>query len=423
MRKNFDAIIIGGGPAGASAAILLAEAGWRVAVIEQHSFPRRKVCGECLAASNLPLLARLGVGNAFAELAGPPLREVALISGERTVRAALPPLPHDDFPWGAALGRETLDTLLLAQAARSGADVFQPWTAREIEGTAGHVECHIVKTHAVKHATTQATLCAPVLIAAHGSWRMREAITELRSHQRLPSRDTDLFAFKANYARSRLEPGLLPVLSFPGGYGGMVLGDAGMATLAFCIRRDTLARCRANLPGETAARAALAHILQHCHGVYDAFESALPRGQWLGVGPLRPGIRLGGQGSAENGAAFLIGNAAGEAHPIIGEGMSMAMQSAWLLASILAPCKAEAADPQQQAALRQAYARSWRRQFSTRIALAAMFAHVAMRPALSSAAMMLLQRYPQLLTHAASWCGKTRSIFEEASPDAASSPV
>ena len=59
---RFDAAIVGAGPAGSASAILLAHAGWSVALIERQAFPRRKVCGECIAASNLPLLHALGVG-------------------------------------------------------------------------------------------------------------------------------------------------------------------------------------------------------------------------------------------------------------------------------------------------------------------------------------------------------------------------
>ena len=79
---RFDAIIIGGGPAGATAAILLADAGWSVALVEQKEFPRRKVCGEYLSATNWPLFARLGVAERFAELAGPPVRETAELVSE-----------------------------------------------------------------------------------------------------------------------------------------------------------------------------------------------------------------------------------------------------------------------------------------------------------------------------------------------------
>src|ERR1035437_4455588 len=94
MTSKFDAVIVGAGPAGSSAAIRLARAGWSVALIEKQRFPRRKVCGECIAASNLPLLEALGIGPAFEASAGPELRKVALMRGDRMIVADLPPATH-----------------------------------------------------------------------------------------------------------------------------------------------------------------------------------------------------------------------------------------------------------------------------------------------------------------------------------------
>ena len=110
MRTDFDAVIVGAGPAGATAAALLARAGWAVAVVEQQAFPRRKVCGECVAASNLPLLDALGLGAEIDRHAGPELKRVALLRGERCVIAELPPAPGAfGRRWGRAIGRETLE--------------------------------------------------------------------------------------------------------------------------------------------------------------------------------------------------------------------------------------------------------------------------------------------------------------------------
>ena len=124
MSTHFDAIIIGAGPAGSSAAILLARAGWSVALVEKQRFPRRKVCGECIAASNLPLLDALGIGAGFEASAGPDLHRVALMQGARTILADLPAADHPRHAWGRALGRETLDSLLLEQARADGAVVL-----------------------------------------------------------------------------------------------------------------------------------------------------------------------------------------------------------------------------------------------------------------------------------------------------------
>lgn len=397
MPTHFDAIIVGAGPAGSSAAILLARAGWSVALVEKQVFPRRKVCGECVAASNLPLLEALGVGSVFAASAGPELHRVALMQGERTVVADLPAASDAQHAWGRALGRETLDTLLLEQARASGAIVLQPWAVQSLEGVAGAHRCEI---RAIG-SDQQRSLHAPVLIAAHGSW---EALPSSRGARRLARTPSDLFAFKANFQNASLPKGLLPVLSFNGGYGGMVTADRNVTTLACCIRADRLEGCRREAPGLSAGEAVLAYLKRECKGVADALDSARREGAWLASGPIDPGIRL-----SNNDSEFRVGNAAGEAHPIIGEGMSMAMQSAWLLcAHLLTPNhpSARLSDPSWQRPVHRRYAAEWRQHFAPRLRLAAAFAHIAMRPTLSSALLPLLNRWPALLTQGARWGGK-----------------
>jgi 2-polyprenyl-6-methoxyphenol hydroxylase-like FAD-dependent oxidoreductase len=403
MNTPVDAIIIGAGPAGATAAILLAQAGWSVVLLEKQRFPRRKVCGECIAASNLPLLDLLGIGDAFDALAGPPLRQVAWMTAGECIRADLPPLQHARHRWGRALGREHLDTLLRDRAKEAGATVLQPWTAHAMRGGPGAFECDAAATD----SDAAKTFTAAVLIAAHGSWELAPTADD---RQRRPQRAGDLFAFKANFKNAQLAAGVLPVLAFSGGYGGMVLGDHGITTLACCIRRDRLAACREQLHGQRAGDAVEAYLNASCSGVRQALGGAQRDGKWLSVGPIRPGIRM----PRDGGAAFLIGNAAGEAHPIIGEGISMALQSAWLLSErlIMHGKAAVAGDAQQR--IRRDYAQAWHRNFARRIRLAALFAHCAMRPAAASGLLPLLRHRPALLTHAARWSGKVMQTYRPA---------
>jgi len=168
VTEQYDAIVVGGGPAGASAAILLAQAGWSVALVEKLRFPRRKVCGECIAATNLALLDLLGIGKAFHKVAGVPLRKLAFMMGRHTVHADLPPLQNGAHSWGKALGREYLDTLLVARAAEVGATVLQPWSVQSITGGPGAYYCEAVAIESGE----QRLLHAPVVIAAHGSWEL-----------------------------------------------------------------------------------------------------------------------------------------------------------------------------------------------------------------------------------------------------------
>src|SRR5262245_23043750 len=118
---RYDAIVVGGGPAGATAGIALARAGWRVAVVERKAFPRSKVCGEFISATSWPLLDALGVSDALAKEAGPDVRRVGLFAGAAMLSAPMP-RPRDAMrPWGRALSRERLDSILLARAAGAGA--------------------------------------------------------------------------------------------------------------------------------------------------------------------------------------------------------------------------------------------------------------------------------------------------------------
>lgn len=402
MKSHYDAIVVGGGPSGATAATLLAQAGWRVAVVEKTQFPRRKVCGEFISGTTWPLLERLGVARPLLEIAGPLVRRVGVYAGAAMVTARLASPVDRPGNAGRAVGREHLDLLLLRRAASAGADVFQPWALSAFVAHDGGYECTLVD----QGTRTSRALKARLLIAAHGSWESGPMPTQAL---RRPPRASDLFAFKAHFGNSTLPPDLMPLLAFPGGYGGMVHTDQGRVSLSCCIRRDRLEQCRRQWPHARAGDAVLAHIESSCQGVVLALSSAKRDGAWLSSGPLRTGMRTFGQDGI-----FAVGNAAAEAHPIVAEGISMAIQSAVLLCEQLLAHPALRSDlhhsGQVQAGARRDYALAWRRNFSRRLHMAALFAHLFMRPASTRVATTLLKRLPQLLTEGARWSGKTEPL-------------
>jgi len=398
MNFDCDALVIGAGPAGAASAILLAQAGWRVIIVEQHTYPRRRVCGECIAAGNLELLDQLGIGQDFRRAAGPELRRIGWMGASSTSTADMPPCKAGPYRYGRAVGRDWLDARLLQQAASSGAVVLQPARARGVGGELGGFECTVdCVTGGLR------TLRTPVVVDAHGSWERGPTLPagEHAGTARGPRRSSELLAFKANFRNATLAPGFLPVLVLPGGYGGMVIADGGLTTLACCLRRDTLAACRALVPHEPAGIAVEAFLRSSCSGVHEALKGARREGAWLSVGPLRPGVRVG----AARGV-FRVGNAAGESHALIGEGISMALQSSALLAAMLTRRPPAAIRGRLGIDLHRSYAAAWRRAFGPRLRLAAIYAHVAMRPRLAEPARALLHRWPALLRSAAQLAGK-----------------
>ena len=394
MPKRYDAIIIGGGPAGSTTALMLARAGWAVALIEKSQFPRAKVCGEFISASTFPLLAEFGLLENVRRLAGPEIRRVGIFSGETVSTSDMPAVSGRFGKWGRALGREHFDLLMLQAAVRAGADLWQPFRVANIEPLNHGWRCEI------RHGNNGTSLFARTIVAANGSWEKSPWLPDCS----VPHKASDLLAFKAHFDGADLAFDLMPLLVFPGGYGGMVWSDAGRISLSCCITRRTLDQCRKS--EERAGDAVLRHLRHACEGFGERARSARSsRVVWLSAGPVRPGIRV-----AFADGIFRVGNAAGEAHPIIAEGISMAVQSAWLLGRALISEQNSFDNPSILADVGRAYAASWRAHFASRIHAAAVFAHTLKCPESAALALALPKRFPALLTFCAALSGKTKQI-------------
>jgi flavin-dependent dehydrogenase len=131
--KDCDVVVIGGGPAGATAAILLAERGHRVVLLEKDAHPRFHI-GESLLPANMPLFEKLGVA-----------REVAAIGMEKWGAKFVSPW-HDHvagFEFAEALDpgmplayqvrRSELDEILFRRAAGVAAEARERCRVREVD--------------------------------------------------------------------------------------------------------------------------------------------------------------------------------------------------------------------------------------------------------------------------------------------------
>ena len=171
-----------------------------------------------------------------------------------------------------------------------------------------------------------------------------------------------------------------------------------------------LNNCR-DTAGQSAGEAVLLHILDSCPVLRPVLDGAAIDGPWLSAGVIQPGIR-----PRYRDGVFVIGNAAGEAHPVVAEGISMAMQSAWLLAERLKAHRGEIREAGIRDQVARSYSAAWRRAFAPRIHAAAAIAHWASWPGLVQATGPLLRCVSRLITSGAWLSGKSHLVVRDDSP-------
>ncbi|MGA2562185.1 MAG: NAD(P)/FAD-dependent oxidoreductase [Steroidobacteraceae bacterium] len=128
-----DVIVIGGGPAGSTAATLLTQRGYRVALFEKDHHPRFHI-GESLLPANLPLLERLGVADQVRSIG---MRKwgaefVSHWDGRRQdFRFA--EAWNKSMPMAYQVRRSVFDEILIRRAAQVGAEVIEGARVREVD--------------------------------------------------------------------------------------------------------------------------------------------------------------------------------------------------------------------------------------------------------------------------------------------------
>ncbi len=127
-KFDFDVIVLGGGPAGTSAALGLSHQGWKVALLEKQSFPRPKLCGEFISPDGVRLLEALGLATQLEHL-----RPAPVVRSRITFPRDPGIVTKFESPgWG--LSRSALDWALFKQAERRGALCLQKCFAESVDG-------------------------------------------------------------------------------------------------------------------------------------------------------------------------------------------------------------------------------------------------------------------------------------------------
>jgi flavin-dependent dehydrogenase len=132
-EHHCDVLLIGGGPAGSTAATLLAKKGYRVTLLEKARHPRFHI-GESLLPANLPLFEKLGI-RAEVEGIGMQKWGAEFVSPwhEHSQTFEFADAWDKSMPYAYQVRRSEFDEILIRNAGRKGADVIEGCRVRDVE--------------------------------------------------------------------------------------------------------------------------------------------------------------------------------------------------------------------------------------------------------------------------------------------------
>lgn len=317
--NTYEVIIVGGGPAGTSAAIHLATRGARVLLAEQKKFPRAKLCGEFISPECLDHFERLGVAESMTHAGGAQVSETLFYSR----RGASVSVPSKWFGAGRALAlglsRAEMDERLMLRAREAGVHVIEDARATGLLIEDGRVRGVRLKVGGSEREYRS-------LVALDATGRSRALARHIESRGPGERKRAPLVAFKAHLEGASGNPEYCEIYFYRGGYGGLSNVEGGLSNLCFIVSaRDARDR---NGDAEHVMREVLMTNRRAAH----TLARAQPRSEWLGVALENFGRRE----PAPAEGLLAVGDAAAFIDPFTGSGMLMALESGEIAAQVVA---------------------------------------------------------------------------------------
>jgi flavin-dependent dehydrogenase len=286
IPESPQALVIGAGPTGSGAASVLARAGLSTVLVERASFPRRKVCGGCLAPAGIRALHACGLGDRLNSIDPIPMRHLRLQAGGAS--STFPIEPYH------SLDRGRLDLVLAQGAVDHGAVFFD-----DVRATIQSDDRVLLERngHDVQ--------CAPgIVVVADGlagtSLRLREDFTWMINHQS----PIGLGAVIDCPLNTEDDDSIVMRCAKTGYVGTSRLAD-GRLVIAAAVSAEAIK--------EKGSQEAVTRICREAGDDPARFQNI----QWKGVGQLtRQRARFA------QGRILVLGDAARYVEPLTGEGMS-----------------------------------------------------------------------------------------------------
>ena len=330
MTLTTDVLVIGGGPAGASAAYWLAKFGHEVTIVERKSFPREKTCGDGLTPRAVHQLNEMGLGDQLTKFH----RYNGLRATGMGRQLELQWPSHPVYPQhGYVVRRRELDTMVAHNAVAAGATLLEGHEALQPIVDRGFVRGAVVQPHDGEPIEIRARY---VVVADGANSRFGRSLGTFRTREWPYGTAIRTYWETPRHAEPWIESALdvkdrngnpMPGYGwiFPVGDGTVNIGVGLLSTFREFKSVNTT------------------HLLDaYAHQVADRWEIQPDRPECKATSGRIP---MGGSVGPKAGPSYLvIGDAAGSVNPFNGEGIDYAYETARMAAQVLHEAL-EAGDP------------------------------------------------------------------------------
>ena len=360
-RQVLDIIVIGGGLAGLCNAIHLSKLGKKVLLIEKNEYPKHKVCGEYISNEVLPYLDFLEV-NPF-DFGAVRINKFQLSTTKSNIISAKLPLG------GFGISRYTLDLVLSEKAKENGVTILQD------------VVLNITFLKDVFQVETKDnnTFTSKITIGAFG----KRSLLDVKMGRNFIQKKSPYLGVKI-HVKGNFKEDLVALHNFKGGYCGVSKVENNAINLCYITNYATFKQYKNIEDFQEQVVFKNNYLKEIFHSSEALFEKPLSISQ----------ISFETKKPVED-HILMCGDSAGMIHPLCGNGMSMAIQSAQLASKLILNYFNGEIETRKE--LEKQYIRQWNRKFSLRLKAGHFIAMLFRKDTIASVLLQILKKLPFLL--------------------------
>ena len=360
-RQVLDIIVIGGGLAGLCNAIHLSKLGKKVLLIEKNEYPKHKVCGEYISNEVLPYLDFLEV-NPF-DSGAVRINNFQLSTTKSNIISAKLPLG------GFGISRYTLDLVLSEKAKENGVMILQDTV----------LDVTFLKDFFQVETKQNSVFTSKITIGTFG----KRSLLDVKMKRNFIQKKAPYLGVKI-HVKGNFKEDLVALHNFKGGYCGVSKVENDAINLCYITNYTSFKKYKniADFQEQVVFKNRfLKEIFQNSEAI---FEKPLSISQ----------ISFETKKPVEN-HILMCGDSAGMIHPLCGNGMSMAIQSAQLASKLILNYLNGEIETRKE--LEKQYIRQWNRKFSLRLKAGHFIAMLFRKDTIASVLLQILKKLPFLL--------------------------